>query len=160
MFGFFGGRHLEQTSHVVVDVANISIVAGALQITQQVDEQTEGPPLTLTAVSGQSISLTTDMLKVSCFRKPQYLYDTAPSIAGYQKPHCCSMASVCVNTHVEGRQLCIIAIMLGMVSAECSCVRSGRRVWQAAASINVLQPACSTSVAWSSIVLPVADDRL
>jgi hypothetical protein len=35
-----------------------------LQITQQVDEQTEGPPLTLTAVSGQSISLTTDMLKV------------------------------------------------------------------------------------------------
>jgi hypothetical protein len=35
-----------------------------LQITQQVDEQAEGPPLTLTAVSGQSISLTTDMLKV------------------------------------------------------------------------------------------------
>jgi hypothetical protein len=34
------------------------------QITQQVDEQAEGPPLTLTAVSGQSISLTTDMLKV------------------------------------------------------------------------------------------------
>lgn len=36
----------------------------SLQITQQVYEQAEGPPLTLTAVSGQSISLTTDMLKV------------------------------------------------------------------------------------------------
>lgn len=41
-----------------------------LQITQQVDEQTEGPPLTLTAVSGQSISLTTDMLKVRAPHEP------------------------------------------------------------------------------------------
>jgi hypothetical protein len=40
-----------------------------LQITQQVDEQAEGPPLTLTAVSGQSISLTTDMLKVRSGRR-------------------------------------------------------------------------------------------
>lgn len=50
---------------VSVHHSHLSGTAVCLQITQQVDEQTEGPPLTLTAVSGQSISLTTDMLKVS-----------------------------------------------------------------------------------------------
>jgi hypothetical protein len=50
-----------------------------VQITQQVDEQTEGPPLTLTAVSGQSISLTADMLKVRQCRI--YMVPTAAAAA-------------------------------------------------------------------------------
>lgn len=46
------------------------------QITQQVDEQAEGPPLTLTAVSGQSISLTTDMLKALSPEQIYKIYQT------------------------------------------------------------------------------------
>jgi hypothetical protein len=49
---------------VLLSVCPAVVFLPHTQITQQVDEQAEGPPLTLTAVSGQSISLTTDMLKV------------------------------------------------------------------------------------------------
>eukprot|EP00877_Chromochloris_zofingiensis_P006249 jgi/Chrzof1/1878/Cz10g24190.t1 len=49
----------------VLDMRNeqIQVMQESKEVTQQVDDHTDAPPLTLTAVSGQSISLTSDMLK-------------------------------------------------------------------------------------------------
>eukprot|EP00878_Enallax_costatus_P001368 GHUV01001517.1.p1 GENE.GHUV01001517.1~~GHUV01001517.1.p1 ORF type:complete len:589 (+),score=216.95 GHUV01001517.1:638-2404(+) len=62
----------------VLDMRNeqIQVMQESKEITQQVDEQTEGPPLTLTAVSGQSISLTTDMLKALSPEQIYKIYQT------------------------------------------------------------------------------------
>eukprot|EP00775_Hariotina_reticulata_P012515 gene12515-12649_t len=62
----------------VLDMRNeqIQVMQESKEITQQVYEQAEGPPLTLTAVSGQSISLTTDMLKALSPEQIYKIYQT------------------------------------------------------------------------------------
>jgi len=62
----------------VLDMRNeqIQVMQESKEITQQVDDHLDAPPLTLTAVSGQSISLTADMLKALSPEQIYKIYQT------------------------------------------------------------------------------------